>query len=234
MPKVRPAESAQRAIEVRAERCRGLAGRGRPGPDHHPGTRGQRCEPRGHQVPQLPAHPVSRYRVTHLLADDEPGLVSIAGGIEVDYYGRPAGAGAAAHHLIEIRPAAESSRLGQHNGNQIRRRGRRGPCCAAGPELPGPRGSACGAGNRGSSRGGDCSAGTCAYSRRISITDAGCLRRVCLLKALAAPGARQRERRTLPNSSRAHHSSRVPATVPRYGPERSQVKPVAGAIGGRL
>jgi hypothetical protein len=49
---------------------------------------------------------------------------------------------------------------------RVRQTARCDPCCGGERGSRGPRGSACGAGNRGSWHGGGCSAGTCACSRR--------------------------------------------------------------------
>jgi len=70
--------------------------------------------PNSHQMAQLPGHPVTGHRVADPAADDEthPGLRHT--GLNV-YDQRPVPTPlSAAHHGVEVGPAAQSNRRGQH------------------------------------------------------------------------------------------------------------------------
>ncbi len=106
---------------------------------------------------------------------------------------------------------------------RVRQTARCDPCCGGERGSRGPHGSACGAGNRGSWHGDGCSAGTCACSRRALQNGRGCVDGLLAARHRELLIGDRSSQRT--SRSRAPDSRRVPATVPRYGPSHTQVKP---------
>jgi hypothetical protein len=110
-------QPAERPIEIGTQIARGPTGRIGPRPDDNTGTGRQSAKSVGHQMAQLPGHPMTAHGRPDLFAHNEScPRRGISVTQEMNHQRRPPGPCATAHDLIEIHPAAQPSRLGQHDG----------------------------------------------------------------------------------------------------------------------
>lgn len=230
----------QRPVEIRAQLCRGASPCAGQRTHDDLTTGRQAVQPFSREMPQLPARAVSLHRRPNRPPDDEtdprPVRPGSAAGLQVVHYqGGAADPPTGSDDPIEVGGPAQSRCCGQHPDTDrasmpVRPTGRRDPCDVGGRSPRGQPGYASATGTRACGRDGDCSAGTCACSRRDLP-----LRRPTGHAAAQPWGVPGRTRHRWPTATRTPDRCgvREPSTAPRYGFCAAEVNRTLGAAAAR-
>lgn len=166
---IRPHQPVKHSVYIHGQVLERRRRGPRIGPHYQKATRRKHLAAIGEDMPESPFDPIARHRVSDRPAHDEAHpwrLGTVRAGQQVGDDKRSSGAAAAPDDFGEL-GAPPHPVYGRQHGEialAVRPRGARGPYAAERREWRGPRGCACAAGNRGSSRGDGCSAGTYACS----------------------------------------------------------------------